>query len=150
MAQATHAGVPAASQVGFLVASTLLIHVGRGWRHHHEVVRHTSVQRERADGERLQRLVGLGYGDVVEPHIEWRVGFRVILLNETTLQRRHGVDDPLEVYALRVRAVTGQPLRGNKASEGGGSVVDGGVGWRDEVESEGEGEGEAEVGLNAT
>ena len=128
--------------------------MGRGWRHHHEVVRHTSVQRERADGERLQRLVGLGYGDVVEPHIEWRVGFRVILLNETTLQRRHGVDDPLEVYALRVRAVTGQPLRGNKASEGGGSVVDGGVGCRDEVESEGEGEGEgegeAEVGLNAT
>ena len=150
MAQATHAGVPAASQVGFLVASTLLIHVGRGWRHHHEVVRHTSVQRERADGERLQRLVGLGYGDVVEPHIEWRVGFRVILLNETTLQRRHGVDDPLEVYALRVRAVTGQPLRGNTASEGGGSVVDGGVGCRDEVESEGEGEGEAEVGQNAT
>ena len=90
--------------------------MGRGWRYDHEVVRHTSVQRERADGERLQRLVGLGYGDIVKPHIEWCVGFRVIFLNETTLQGRHGVDDPLEVYALRVRVVTGQPLRGNKAS----------------------------------
>ena len=113
-----HAGVPAASQVGLLVASALFVHMRRGGCHHHEVVGHTSVQRERADGERLQCLVGLRYGDVVEPHIEWCVGFWVILHPKPTLQRTDGVDYPLEVHVLGVGAATRQPLRGKGDDQG--------------------------------
>ena len=100
---------PAATQVRLLVTSALCVHVGRGWRHYKKVVGHASVKRERADGERLQRLVGLRYGEVVEPYVEVEAGFWVVLLGETTLQRRHSVDDCLEVHTLWVRAMTRQP-----------------------------------------
>ena len=109
----------------------------RGGCHHHEVVGHTSVQRERADGERLQCLVGLRYGDVVEPHIEWCVGFWVILHPKPTLQRTDGVDDPLEVHVLGVGAATRQPLRG-KGDDQGESESRG----RAEAETENKGTGE--------
>ena len=100
------ARVPAATQVGLLVASALCLDVGRWGCHHQEIVRHTSVQRKRADRERLQRLVSLRNGYVVEPNIEGLAGLRVLLNNEPALQRCHRVDDCLEMYTLRVWAVS--------------------------------------------